>query len=212
MKIKHEDRAIFSKPRSIRIPGSQGGALVVPKGSIFRVVDLEGSQVVDFLTFKLPDLKEKMSMSYTRYRHSGGALAAGDFLYTNDNNRILRIRHDTVKVHDMTYMSCNPGFYSDQGLVGHRNCAENLAEALDRAGYGDVVSRLDLPDPWNLFQNTPNYTLRGLNTSKAGDYIELEALMDVLVVGSSCPYDQKGFNDGKATDVAIEIVKRPDDR
>ena len=111
----------------------------------------------------------------------------------------------------MTYMACNPGFYAEMGLKGHRSCAENLAEAMEHAGYGGgrrSEDILDLPDPWNLFQNTPNYTLKGLNTSRAGDYIELEAMMDVLVVASSCPYDQDGFNGGEATDVMIEIVGR----
>lgn len=145
-------------------------------------------------------------MSYTRYQHRGATPAAGDYLYSNDNNRMLRIRRDTVKVHDMTFMSCNPGFYDELGLRGHRSCAENLAEAMREAGYGERVGRLELPDPLNFFQNTPNYSLKGINTSRAGDFIELEALMDCLVVASACPFDRDGFNGGKATDVAVVIV------
>lgn len=103
-------------------------------------------------------------------------------------------------------MSCNPGFYDEMGLRGHRNCAENLAEALAEAGWGEGGGRLGLPDPWNLFQNTPNYSLKGLNTSRAGDFIEVEALMDCLVVASACPFDRDGFNGGKATDIAMVIV------
>ena len=209
MKIRHEDTPNISPARSVLIPGGHGGALTIPSDSVFRITDLHGSQVVDFLTFALPSLREKLSMSHTRYKHRGGAIAAGDTLYSNAHRPILRVRTDTVKVHDMTYMACNPGFYAEMGLAGHRNCAKNLAEAIERAGYGGrgrLEGILDLPDPWNLFQNTPNYTLKGLNTSRAGDYIELEALMDVLVVASSCPYDQDGFNGGEATDVMIEIV------
>lgn len=103
-------------------------------------------------------------------------------------------------------MSCNPGFYDDLGLHGHRSCAENLAEAMAAAGHAEQVGRLDLPDPLNLFQNTPNYSLKGINTSRAGDFIELEALMHCLVVASACPFDSDGFNGGKATDIAMVIV------
>ncbi|KAL9095816.1 MAG: hypothetical protein Q9165_001813 [Trypethelium subeluteriae] len=211
MTIRHVEDQKPSPPQSILIRGGHGGALAIPRHSIFRITDLHGSQIVDLLAFRLPSLREHLSVSYTRYHHRGGALAAGDRLYTNDNRPILRIRADTVRVHDMTFMACNPGFYAEQGLAGHRNCAENLVEGLRSWGVGEGVvrDRLDLPDPWNVFQNTPEYTLKGgLGTSRAGDYIELEAEMDVLVVGSSCPYDVDGFNGGEATDVMIEIVGR----
>ncbi|KAI9655836.1 MAG: hypothetical protein M1821_005271 [Bathelium mastoideum] len=208
-----------SSPHSIHIPGGHGGALAIPRGALFRITDLHGAQIVDLIAFALPSMREKLSVAATRYELSGGAIAVGDLLYSNDQRPMLRLRRDTVKVHDMTYMACNPGFYAEMGLEGHRSCAENLADAVREAGYGSgegdggvVKGRLDLPDPWNVFQNTPNYTLKALNTSRAGDYVELEALMDVLVVASSCPYDVDGFNGGVATDVMIEIVGEKGDR
>ncbi|KAF2235375.1 hypothetical protein EV356DRAFT_514456 [Viridothelium virens] len=211
MTIRQREDQKPSPPQSILIPGGHGGALSIPRNSIFRITDLHGQQIVDLLAFRLPSLRERLSVSYTRYQQRGGALAAGDHLYTNNNNPMLRIREDSVRVHDMTFMACNPGFYAEQGLAGHRNCSENLLEGLRAAGVGEelVRDRLELPDPWNVFQNSPEYTLKGgLSTSRAGDYIELEAEMDVLVVGSSCPYDVEGFNGGNATDVMIEIVGR----
>ena len=145
-------------------------------------------------------------MAYTSYHYQGGNLAPGDFAYSNANNPILRVRHDTVMVHDMTYMPCNPGFYKDYGLEGHRNCAENIAGAIKDAGFGDKVSFYELPDPWNLFQNTPMYSLKGLGTSHAGDFIEMEALMDCLVAVSACPFETDGFNGGVSTDILVAIL------
>lgn len=60
-------------------------------------------------------------------------------------------------------------------------------------------------DPFNIFQNTPNYTLKPLGNSKAGDYIEFEALKDIVAAASCCPYDLGGFNGGKVTDIAVVI-------
>ena len=56
---------------------------------------------------------------------------------------------------------------------------------------------------FNIFQNTPNYTLKPLGSSKPGDYIEFEALKDIICAASCCPYDLDGVNGGKITDVAV---------
>lgn len=58
-------------------------------------------------------------------------------------------------------------------------------------------------DPFNIFQNTPNYSLKALGSSKPGDYIEFKAMKDIICAASCCPYDLRGFNGGKVTDVAI---------
>ena len=45
-------------------------------------------------------------------------------------------------------------------------------------------------DPFNVFQNTPDYSLKDLGCSRPGDYVEFEVLGRDCVVGvSSCPYD-----------------------
>lgn len=61
----------------------------------------------------------------------------------------------------------------------------------------------EVKDPFNVFQNTPNYSLKPLNTSKAGDWCQFEVLIDCVVGWSCCPYDLGGFNGGKVTDVMV---------
>lgn len=121
-------------------------------------------------------------------------------------------------------MSCFPEMYLKQGIKNHRSCASNIAEVMEPYGmksYLEVTGQciefamVCLPftrpianvfleeDPFNIFQNTPNYTLKPLGSSKAGDYIELEALKDIVAAASCCPYDLGGFNGGKVTDVAV---------
>ena len=66
--------------------------------------------------------------------------------------------------------------------------------------YSEVV------DPFNIFQNTPYYTIKGkLNSSRAGDYVELRAEMDTVVGVSSCPYTGDGFNGGKVTEIGVLV-------
>jgi uncharacterized protein len=68
-----------------------------------------------------------------------------------------------------------------------------------------------------LFQNTPNYSIKGnLETSRPGDYIVIEFVEDALIAVSACPFTLDGylprnivtnlrFNGGKSTDVLVEI-------
>lgn len=208
---------------TITVQAAHGFAFPVSKGSRFRVVDLHGQQVVDFmawtrssskctitgLTKHTANLSEKVSMAYTRFHLSGAPPAVGESLWTNTDKALLTVTADTCRVHDMTFMSCFPELYQKQGLENHRSCASNIAEAMKDWGMG---SYLDIADPFNIFQNTPHYTLKGnLNPSRKGDYIEFEASEDCVCAVSSCPYEMDGFNGGKITDVAVVVEGKDND-
>lgn len=180
---------------------AHGYAFEVRKGEQFRVVDLHSEQVVDFAAWASgTQLMEKLSKAYTRYHLSGVAPAVGECLWTNKDEAILRVAQDTVRVHDMTFMSCFPEMYEKKGRPGHRSCATNIAEVM--RPYG-MSSHLEVTDPFNIFRNTPNYSLKRLGSSKPGDFIEFEALKDSVCAVSCCPYNLHGFNGGEITDIAV---------
>ncbi|EON95609.1 putative aminomethyltransferase protein [Phaeoacremonium minimum UCRPA7] len=183
------------------VPAATGYAFEVKKGERFRIVDIHGLQIVDFMAWvHEPGLKEHVRMSYTRFRYMGVSPDIGEFLVTNLDAPALKIMADTCKVHDMTFMSCFPEIYAERDKPGHRSCTMNITEAM--TPYG-ITSRLELPDPFNIFQNSPNYTLKPLGCSRPGDYIEFEALKDMVCGLSCCPWEEDGMNGGKATDIAV---------
>lgn len=189
------------------IPPAHGYAFRVKPGQRFRIVDLHGQQVVDLMAWTYPysrtESTQHSSMSYTRHRLGGSAPPeVGEYIYTNLDEPMLKVIADTVKTHDMLFMACNPSFYKLQGHVNHRNCAENISGAVSEAGFGHVGWN-DVVDPFNVFQNTPYYSLKALGCSKPGDFIEFEAHMDCIVGLSCCPYADNGFNGGKITEVAV---------
>ena len=174
--------------------GAHGYAFKVTKGSSFRIIDIYGKQIVDLMAWAGHEYKvvgERLSMSYTRYALGSGNSCPptiGECLVTNKQAPIFRVVEDTVKTHDMTFMACNPQFYELQGAKGHRNCAENIFEAMKPFGMEHYLEAASV-DPFNVFQNTPDMNLKDLMCSKPGDYIELEALIDAIVAVSACPYD-----------------------
>jgi uncharacterized protein len=168
---------------------------------------------------------EHFSASYTRYYVGGSATPiAGEHLYSNHGGKLFEVVEDQVKCNDLLFMACNPSFYDGLGLKGHRSCATNIAEAMNIwLGNGEGNSEInekgkrrdesevarerfqwhDVHDPFNIFQNTPYYTLKALENSRKGDFIELKALQRCVVALSSCPYAENGFNGGKITDVGV---------
>lgn len=194
--------------REIIIPGGEGRAFEVKKGEYITVTDIEGKQVADFICLNLANLQEFLSTMHTRMMVGRTSLTKGDTMFTNYRNPILEMVEDTVGVHDTLYPCCDLMRYKlDFGLEGHRNCRDNLTGALQK--YGIEFWRV--PDPINLFQNTPlnadgSFGYCEEPKTKPGDHVVFKALMDVVVGVSACPMDMTPLNGWNVTDIKAEVT------
>jgi uncharacterized protein YcgI (DUF1989 family) len=191
--------------------------LVLVKGQHLRVIDLEGKQVVDMGVFNKQNLREKLSTSYSRTRGYRGTelpglaatLGEGDQLMSTIANPMLTIVKETAepkRVHDFHVRMCDRKLYASHGLGERDGCLDNIANAL--APWG--IMREDLPDPMNIFMNMPYdaATSRWIiqePVTKAGDYIEFRAEMDLVIGFSNCPDTIYPVNGYRCTPVKIEV-------
>src|SRR4029453_13699699 len=98
------------------------------------------------------DPPEGLEMARTRSTLYRLRLRVGDRLYSNRREPILELVADTVGVHDLLFPPCDPKRAAvTWGQPGPRNCLTNLTEAL--APY--AITMWQIPQPLNLFQNTP---------------------------------------------------------
>ena len=104
-------------------------------------------------------------------------------------NIMFTVIDDKVGVHWVANgTKCNAKSWKLRGMPGHRNCQDNLAEAIKPYG----LTPEDVPDVFNAFmnvdygENMESYIVK-LPVAKKGDYIELLAEMDCLVAISACP-------------------------
>ena len=198
-----------SKTGSTRhtIPARSGKAARVNAGQVVKVINTHGFQVVDFWAFSARDSREFMSMEHTRPIIRKLTPVPGDHLITNQRRNILEVLKDTTPgVHDTTVAACCPERYKQLGVKGyHESCQENLHLALKALRRKPP----EVPCPFNLFQNSQYHSKRGLEfkptVSKAGQYISFKALMDVIVVFSTCPMDVVPINSGSPTEAHFEI-------
>ncbi len=103
-------------------------------------------------------------------------------------------------VHDTLLCACNRQIYEELGIeTYHRNCEDNLAEALQEV----ELSVTDTPNPLNLFMNTPVVEDGSIDrrppVSKPGDYVIFRSEMDLVIVFSACPQDVTPINGPELT-------------
>jgi hypothetical protein len=188
---------------TLSIPARHGRAVILDQGQILRVACPEGPQVADFIVFNRDDPDEQFWAARTRVVH-GGHLDVGDRLWSCPpwTRPMMTLIADTVdhrplpngaRSHDLLFCRCDAQLYrAVHGIEGHRNCNDNLAEAI--AAFG--LPPRAVHDPFNIFMTT------GLNDdgrpfylpadSRQGDYVELLAEIPCLAAVSACPGGSSG--------------------
>ena len=194
---------------SIVVKGGYGGRIDVARSRIVEVVNLQGGQVCDFFAFNADNVREHLSPGHTRSVLHKVSLQVGDRLCSVLRNPMLELVEDTNGVNDFCMPQCDPQRYvQDFGVSGHRNCRDNLAEAMADC---DIPYEY-LPEPFNFFQSTPiapdGRIVRNGSPARPGDRVGLRALMDMIVVVSACPQDLAPTNNHVLTDLEL-IVRDP---
>lgn len=190
------------------IPARHGKAVRLKAGQAVEVINTHGTQVVDTWAFCTDDLAHFMSMEHTRVENGRLMPAVGHTLYTNRREPILVLEADTSSgIHDTIMAACDRWRYEHLGCAEyHRNCADNMVEALAELG----LDFRHIPQPLNLFMNIPiegDFRLvQGTPPSKAGDKVVLRAARDCVVVFSACPQDITPINGGQPVDAHYAVL------
>jgi uncharacterized protein YcgI (DUF1989 family) len=158
------------------------------KGQVLRIIDVEGQQVADLVTFNIRNVSEKLSIVNTVNLNKQVFPRVGYVLYSDEANAMMTIIGDTCGVHDVLAGSCSR-FTNEHryGVKDTKNCRDNLAEALKPWG----IDWKDVPFSLNAFMNCPigqdgSWSIQ-VPKSKAGDYIDFRAEMDLIAAFSNCP-------------------------
>jgi len=166
---------------------------IVKAGETFRILDLEGNQAADTLFFNANRPAERYSAVDTIREQGNVYLTTGSQLRSNDNNIMLEIVADTCGRHDTLGGACatesNTVRYELDKRCMHA-CRDSWMLAIaENPEYG--VSKRDISHNINFFMNVPITPEGGLTfedgISAPGKYVELRALMDVVVLISNCP-------------------------
>lgn len=190
-----------------RIPPQSGTAFKLKQGDILRVTDPLGEQVSDLFAFKDGDLACSLSSGRSIDYASKIYLSTGDVLYANDSRPMFTIGEDKVGRHDFLLTPCSQEMfeilYHHHGH--HPSCFENLYTSL--AAFG--VRPEQIGTTFNIFMKVdvgPDGQVRvDVPPSKAGDYVELHAEMDLICALTACSAENS--NNGSFKPIDYEIIR-----
>lgn len=185
------------------ISACSGAAIEVKKGQTITVVDLEGSQVVDFFAEVSGKPEEFLSTGVTIDCNESLRLRVGDTIYTNLYRPMLMVTADDVGEHDLLHPCCRTEMYDFfyHNGKGHPNCLDNINKNLGEAR--------PIIHPVNLFMYTRINQDGSISVetppSKAGDRMVMKALMDVRLGVAACSVSESKCNGGKCSPVGVII-------
>jgi urea carboxylase-associated protein 1 len=192
------------------IPAGAPWLGTVCRGETFRIVDLEGNQAVDTLFFNAANSEERYSAPDTVRSQGNLYLTTGTQLLSNEGNVMLTIVADTCGRHDTLGGACSAESNTVRYALEKRNmhsCRDNFLLAMARSGVG--LTKRDLPSNINFFMNVPVTPQGALSfadgVSAAGRYVEMHAVMDVIVLISNCPQLNNPCNAYNPTPVRVMV-------
>ncbi len=178
-------------------------------GQTLRIVDIEGKQVPDLVCFNLTNPRERMSTNNSRLVQKRWLLTTGHALYSDEGNVMLRITEDTVGIHHASAGCCNEAAnFLRYGIHGTRNCLDNLTMAAAPLG----LTTKDIPGAFCPFMKViqhpdGSYEIQEPD-SRAGDYLDMRAEMDLFVSISNCPQENNPCNGFNPTALQIIVFDR----
>ncbi len=193
------------------VPAGEPWARVIEKGQSLRIIDVHGSQGVDFLCYNAHAPEERYHAPNTLKAARTLRLTKGHVLYSDVARPIFSITEDTCGTHDTIGGCCSaPSNEMLYGVMDCPGCRENFLSALAAFGLG----RKDIVPNINFFCNVPVIDEARLtdsvfmeSRSKPGDYVELRAEMDALAVISNCPQVNNPCNAGQPSAIRVMVLE-----
>ncbi|MBR9885424.1 MAG: DUF1989 domain-containing protein, partial [Oceanospirillales bacterium] len=172
---------------------------------------LKGNQAADTLFYSAADPSERYSAMDTIREQGNVYLTTGSVLRSNENTPMLEIVADTCGRHDTLGGACatesNTVRYDLEKRCMHA-CRDSWMLAIaEHPEYG--IEKRDISHNINFFMNVPVTEEGGLTfedgISAPGKYVELTALMDVVVLISNCPQLNNPCNGYNPTPVELIV-------
>ena len=183
----------------------------VREGQTLRIVDIDGNQAADTLFYSALDVSERYSAMDTIREQGNVYLTAGSELRSNENNVMLEITADTCGRHDTlggaATTESNTVRYDLEKRCMHACRDSWMLAVAENEAFG--MTKRDITHNINFFMNVPVTEEGGLTfedgLSAPGKYVEMKAMMDIIVLVSNCPQLNNPCNAYNPTPVEILV-------
>ena len=176
------------------------------KGDVLRIVDLEGCQAVDTIIYDAANTQVRYNAANTMKLAFSIYLSKGCVLYDDLAQPMMTIVEDTCGRHDTIGGNCSQrNQHAALRQAGQGCCRDNFISALGELG----MQPRDIPANINFFMHVPvqanGHVAIADGISKPGDFVDLRAEKDVLVVISNCPQELNPCSGGNPTPIRLTV-------
>ncbi|MBB4661402.1 DUF1989 domain-containing protein [Conexibacter arvalis] len=167
----------------------------VEVGESLRITVVDGQQVPDIVLWAREDAGERLSPTASQLLNGSHLMVPGCVLYSHRASGLARVDACTAGAGVIVGGSCSaPLNYARFGIPDTPNCRSNLLAA--GAPYG--VEEADVQHIYCPFMtirrdDDGSYVI-DLPEAEPGDYVELAALVDLVVLTSNCPQERTPTN------------------
>ena len=180
----------------------------IPKGSVLRIVDVEGQQAVDALIYDAGDTSVRYNAANTMKLGGSVYVSKGFVLYDDLARPMMTLIEDTVGYHDTIGGNCSREINMLRyGKTAPNSCRDNFKRAMSELG----MSQRDITANLNFFMYVPvdakGHMAIKEGLSKPGDYVDLKSERDVIFVVSNCPQLYNPCCGGNPTQIRLTIWK-----
>jgi urea carboxylase-associated protein 1 len=198
----------FRQTNSIVVDPGGSWSGVLHTGSVVRIIDLEGQQAVDFLCYNAHDTRDRYNAANTMKMGENVYVNEGTVLYGEYATRLMKVTQSTCRDHDTIGGCCSVEMNVLRYGKRTHSCRANFIHELAKFGMGepDIVANV------NFFMSVPvgstGHMAISDGPSTAGDFVDIEALTDVIAVLSNCPQKYNPANGYNPTPIQVETYER----
>lgn len=183
-----------------------GCAFQVRRGQLVRIIDPQGEQVSDLVSFASDDTAEWLSSGHTIDYANTIYLTTGHTLYSNRSRPMWTVVEDTVGRHDFLLTPCSLDtfriLYDDE--TPRPSCFGNLAQHLAPFGIAPDAIPTTLNVLMNVAVGADGELTIGPPRSKPGDSLLLRAEIDQVVGVTACSAELS--NNGSFKPIDVEVM------
>jgi urea carboxylase-associated protein 2 len=170
------------------VPPGWYATVRLKRGEALRIIDIEGTSSVSLIGWCQHDSSERLNCADTAKVQWSAALAKGRVLLTDMGHVFLSLIEDTIGAHDLLAGGSTPA--SVLAVCGEpmRNTHDNFLAAAAKLGLGlrDIPPCVTFFAPVSI--DGEGRFVWDAARKRAGDFVDLRAEMDVVLVLSNCAH------------------------
>src|SRR3954451_14176007 len=170
------------------VPAGWYATMRLRRGELLRVVDTTGRSSVAMIGWRQEDTSERINCADTIKVQWSAALAKGRVILSDMGRVFMSLVEDTSGAHDILAGGSTPGSTLAAYGAPSRNTHENFLAAAAKLGLGlcDIPPRVTFFAPVSL--DTDGRFRWDVSRRRSGDFVDLRAEMNVVVVLSNCAH------------------------